>query len=287
MESYDALATTWLQFAKQCLQLEQWASPGVHSLLFRHDNFSLEIRGRPREDRQLDPNAKVFENAENLTKRGLEDPKDNIGNQMRGTHALRRELKAAQAEEKETLDMLEGQNNFGQHDFRNWTPPSVPQGTARGLKTLIRHSRRKVTAMRKLLARAPEVSEGNKSKNEKLDEGRKGGEDSKVIEAKQDRCLCWLLQCLSDGEGEPPREEILKEVGTTKERWSRMIRVLRDDEPRDDDLKWLGWSKEDVIEFKKALVYMNAFGVDAQAKMRKYWNAFRNGFKGRDVSEMG
>ena len=183
--------------------------------------------------------------------------------------------------------MLDGQNNFGQHDFKNWTPPSVSQGTARGLKTLIRHSRRKVTAMRKLLASAPEVSEGNKSTNEKLDEGRKGGGDSKVSKAQARRCACWLLQCLSDGEGEPPREEILKDLALTKEQWSRMLRVLRDDEPSNDDLKWLEFSKEDVPEFKKALAYMNAFGVDYEAKMRKYWNAFRGGCKGRDVSGMG
>ena len=77
------------------------------------------------------------------------------------------------------------------------------------------------------------------------------------------------------------------DVRQTKERWSRMIRVLRDDEPRDDDLKWLGMSKEDVSDFKKALAYVNAFGVDAEAKMRKYWNAFKAGCKGRDVSGMG
>ena len=43
----------------------------------------------------------------------------------------------------------------------------------------------------------------------------------------------------------------------------------------------------DVLEFKRYLAYVNAFGVDAQAKMRKYWNAFRGGCKGTDVSEMG
>ena len=76
-------------------------------------------------------------------------------------------------------------------------------------------------------------------------------------------------------------------MGATKDEWSRTIRVLRDDEPRDDDLKWLGWSKEDVFKFKRALAYMNAFGIGCEEKMRKYWNAFRDGCKGRDVSEMG
>ena len=32
---------------------------------------------------------------------------------------------------------------------------------------------------------------------------------------------------------------------------------------------------------------MNTFGCDFEEKMRKYWNAFKDGFKGRDVSEMG
>ena len=32
---------------------------------------------------------------------------------------------------------------------------------------------------------------------------------------------------------------------------------------------------------------MNAFGYDFEEKMRKYWNAFRDGCKGRKVSEMG
>ena len=32
---------------------------------------------------------------------------------------------------------------------------------------------------------------------------------------------------------------------------------------------------------------MNTFGCDFEKKMRKYWNAFKDGCKGRDVSEMG
>ena len=32
---------------------------------------------------------------------------------------------------------------------------------------------------------------------------------------------------------------------------------------------------------------MNTFGCDFEEKMRKYWNAFRDGRKGKDVSEMG
>ena len=76
-------------------------------------------------------------------------------------------------------------------------------------------------------------------------------------------------------------------MGTTKEEWSRLFRVLRDDEPSNNDLKWLAISKEDVLEHKKHFEWVNAFGVDFEAKMRKYWNAFRGGCKGRGVSEMG
>ena len=73
----------------------------------------------------------------------------------------------------------------------------------------------------------------------------------------------------------------------TKEGWSRTIRVLRDDEPRDDDLKWFEISKENVFKTKRALACVNAFGLDGEEKMRRYWSAFRDGCKGRGVSEMG
>ena len=124
--------------------------------------------------------------------------------------------------------------------------------------------------MRKLLESVSVVSEDDKSKTEKFDEGRKGGGDSKASEAQVKRCVCWLLQCLSDGEGEPPREERLKELGTTKEEWRRTLRVLRDDEPRDDDLKWLEFSKEEFFKFKRALACVNVFGLGCEEKMRKY-----------------
>ena len=45
-------------------------------------------------------------------------------------------------------------------------------------------------------------------------------------------------------------------------------------------------SREDDLELKRDASYMNAFGVGSNEKVRKYWNAFRDGFKGRDVSEM-
>ena len=45
--------------------------------------------------------------------------------------------------------------------------------------------------------------------------------------------------------------------------------------------------KEDGFELKRTATYVNAFGVGYEKQMRKYWNAFRDGCKGRDVSEMG
>ncbi len=37
-------------------------------------------------------------------------------------------------------------------------------------------------------------------------------------------------------------------MGATKEEWSKKIRVFRDDEAHDDNIKWLGISKEDVFK---------------------------------------
>ena len=94
-------------------------------------------------------------------------------------------------------------------------------------------------------------------------------------------------QCVSEDEDELPSEEFLKGIGVTKEEWSKMMRALRADEPHDDDLKGLGMSKEDVFSVKWRLACMNAFGIGFEEKMQMYWNAFRDGCKGRDVSEMG
>ena len=69
-----------------------------------------------------------------------------------------------------------------------------------------------------------------------------------------------------------PRKDILEKMDTTKEEWIKTNRILRDDKPHDDDLKWLGTSKEDFFETKRRILWMDAF---------------RDGFKGRDVSEMG
>ena len=82
-------------------------------------------------------------------------------------------------------------------------------------------------------------------------------------------------------------EDILEKVGATKEVWSKSNRILGDDEPHDEDLCWLGISKEYLFETKRRMECVDAFGCDFERKMRKYWNAFKDGCKGRDVSEMG
>ena len=99
------------------------------------------------------------------------------------------------------------------------------------------------------------------------------------------RLFLWTLQYRAD---DVIREDILEKMGTTKEEWIKLNRILRDDRPHDDDLKWLGMpSKEDVSKLKRQIVCVNGFGCDFDVKMRKYWNAFRDGCKGRNVSEMG
>ena len=104
--------------------------------------------------------------------------------------------------------MLDGKGSFDQYDF-NWTPPSVSEETPRGLKTHIRHLRRKKTAMCKLLESVSEVvPEDDESKTEKFDEGRKGGVEPKVSEAEAKRGFLWMLKCLAENEDEPPSEEI-------------------------------------------------------------------------------
>ena len=295
----------FFMFAQRCLQLRPWAGQDVASFVCRHGNCSVEVRLLPLcvetpKDSQLNPNAKVFDQmpAECLKKQRAKDPKNGIGKsqskkltrkvEARGNLDYKRKLASTQAKVKKTQDMLEAKGIFNQHDF-NWTPPSASQETLSGLKTHIRHLCRKEAAMLKLLECVPEVSV-EKSKAEKFDDGRRGGAEPKVSEADAKREIVAglrMLQCLSDGEGEPPSEEILEELGATKEQWSRMFRVLQDDEPSADDLKWLEISKEDVLEFKRRLACMNAFGIGCEEKMRKYWNAFRDGCKGRDVSEMG
>ena len=119
----------------------------------------------------------------------------------------------------------------------------------------------------------------------KFDEGKRGGAEPEVTEAHVKRMFLWNLQCLADDD--VPSEDILEKMGTTKEEWIKTSRIFGDDEPHDDDLKWLGVSREDVFKTKRSFACLNAFGINYEEKMRKYWNAFRDGCKGRDVSEMG
>jgi hypothetical protein len=123
------------------------------------------------------------------------------------------------------------------------------------------------------------------SMTEKFDEGKRGGAEPEVTEADVKRMFLWSLQYRT--EEDVPEEDILEKVGATNEYWSKTNRILGDDEPHDDDLKWLGVSREDVFKTKRRFARLNAFGINYEEKMRKYWNAFRDGCKGRDVSEMG
>ena len=66
-----------------------------------------------------------------------------------------------------------------------------------------------------------------------------------MTEADQKRMFLWMLQSHAEGE---PREDIVEKMDATKEEWSKTSRIFRDDEPHDDDLKWLGMSKEDLFE---------------------------------------
>ena len=123
------------------------------------------------------------------------------------------------------------------------------------------------------------------SMTEKFDEGKRGGAEPEVTAADVKRMFLWSLQYRT--EDDVHEEDILEKVGATNEYWSKTNRILGDDEPHDDDLKWLGVSREDVFKTKRRFARLNAFGINYEEKMRKYWNAFRDGCKGRDVSEMG
>ena len=194
--------------------------------------------------------------------------------------------------------MLDGKGSFDQNDF-NWDPPSVSEETPRGLKTHIRHLHRKQTAMCKWLESVSEVGpeedkskaelksmeKDDESKTEKFDEDRRGGAEPEDTEALGKRKCLWMLQYLA---GDEPSEDILEKMNTTKEEWSMISRLFRDDDPQDDVLKWFGMpSKEDVSNLKRELACMDTFECDFEKKMRKYWHPLRDGCKGMDVSEMG
>ena len=208
--------------------------------------------------------------------------------------------------------MLDGKENLDQYDF-NWTLPSASEDTLRGLKTHFRHLRRKKAKMCEVLENGSQVAPEDKetvpqvvsedketgkledgilesmeedvsSTTEKFDEGKRGGAELEFTEADEIRQYLWTLQYHAD---DVTKEDILEKIGANKEEWIKANRILRDDKPHDDDLKWLGTSKEDFFEAKRRIAWMDAFGCDSEKKMRKYWNAFRDGCKGRDVSEMG
>lgn len=311
MEDFDI--QLWMRFTREVLNLGQEVkATDVHSFVCRFGKFSVEVRTPPSsvgmgEDRSpLNPNAKVFRKQDSIGKSRLENSTGK--GEARGIHQLKRELFRMRAQVKGLQDKLDGKKILDHHDF-NWTPPSASEGTSSGLQTHIRHSRRKIAKMRELLESVSQVvfedketdpqvvSEDDKegilesmeedvaSMTEKFDEGKGGGAEPELTEADVKRMFLWSLQYLT--EDDVPEEDILEKVGMTKEVWSKSNRVLEDDEPHDDDLKWLGASREDVFKTKRRFARLNAFGINYEETMRKYWNAFRDGCKGRDVSEMG
>lgn len=311
MEDFDI--QLWMRFTREVLNLGQEVkATDVHSFVCRFGKFSVEVRTPPSsvgmgEDRSpLNPNAKVFRKQDSIGKSRLENSTGK--GEARGIHQLKRELFRMRAQVKGLQDKLDGKKISDHYDF-NWTPPSASEGTSSGLQTHIRHSRRKIAKMRELLESVSQVvfedketdpqvvSEDDKegilesmeedvaSMTEKFDEGKGGGAEPELTEADVKRMFLWSLQYLT--EDDVPEEDILEKVGMTKEVWSKSNRVLEDDEPHDDDLKWLGASREDVFKTKRRFARLNAFGINYEEKMRKYWNAFRDGCKGRDVSGMG
>jgi len=311
MESFDI--QLWMRFTREVLNLGQEVkATDVHSFVCRFGKFSVEVRTPPSsvgmgEDHSpLNPNAKVFRKQDSIGKSRLENSTGK--GEARGIHQLKRELFRMRAQVKGLQDKLDGKKISDHYDF-NWTPPSASEGTSSGLQTHIRHSRRKIAKMRELLESVSQVvfedketdpqvvSEDDKegilesmeedvaSMTEKFDEGKRGGAEPEDTEADAKLGFLWMLQSLA--EDDVPEEDILEKVGTTKEYWSKTNRILGDDEPHDDDLKWLGVSREDVFKTKRRVACLNAFGINYEEKMRKYWNAFKDGCKGRDVSEMG
>ena len=302
MEKFETMSP--IEMAKLVLQLRHGLDPEVESFVFRFGSFSLGVQlrssseGTSKDSSQLNPNAKVFNkiSAECLKKQGTKDPKESSqskkltgkANALRILDLKRKQLSSLRTQVKETQKMLDGKGSFDQYDF-NWTLPSAPEDTLCGLNTHIRHLRRKKAKMCKLLESVPQVvsedgllesmEEDVASMTEKFVEGKPF-----IIEADTKRNVLWTLQYYAD---DVTREDILEKMDATKEEWIKANRIIRDDKPHDDDLKWLGMSKEDLFETKRRIAWMDAFGCDFEKKMRKYWNAFRDGCKGRDVSEMG
>ena len=123
----------------------------------RFGKFSIEVRLRPSpvetRDRPLNANAKVFTQT-----RGTKDPKDGKSRlenstrkgEVREIHEYKRKLSMMQAQVKEIQDKLDGKDGLYPCDF-NWTPPSASEDTLCGLRTHIRHLRRKKAKMCEVL----------------------------------------------------------------------------------------------------------------------------------------
>jgi hypothetical protein len=307
----------WMRFTREVLNLGQEVkAKDVHSFVCRFGKFSVEVRTPPSsvgmgEDRSpLNPNAKEFRKQDSIGKSRLENSTGK--GEARGIHQFKRELFRMRAQVKELQDKLDGKKILDHYDF-NWTPPSASEDTSSGLQTHIRHLRRKKAKMCELLESVSQVvfedketdpqvvsedetgklkegilesmEEDVASMTEKFDEGKRGGAEPEVTEADVKRMFLWSLQYRT--EEDVPEEDILEKVGATKEVWIKQNRILGDDEPHDDDLCWLGVSKESFFKTKRRFACVNAFGINYEEKMRKYWNAFKDGCKGRDVSEMG
>ena len=110
------------------------------------------------------------------------------------------------------------------------------------------------------------------SKTEKFDEDRRGGAEPGDTEVLGKRKCLWMLQSLAE---DGPSEDILEKMGTTKKEWSKTNRILRDDEPHHDDLKWLGVSREDVFKTKRRFACLNAFGINYEEKSKTGSGAVR------------
>ena len=221
-----------IEMAKLVLQLRHGLDPEVESFVFRFGSFSLGVQlqssseGTSKDSSQLNPNAKVFNNkisAEYLKKQGTKDLKKSIGKsqskKLTGkANALRilgfkRKLSSLRTQVKKTQGMLDGKENLDQCDF-NWTPPSAPEDTLSGIKTHIRHLRRKLTAMCKCLESVSEVGpeedkpkaelksmeKDDESKTEKFDEDRRGGAEPEDTKAPLKRIRLWMLQTLAGDE---------------------------------------------------------------------------------------
>ena len=217
MEIIETMAP--IEMAKLVLQLRHGLDPEVESFVFRFGSFSLGVQlrssseGTSKDSSQLNPNAKVFNkiSAECLKKQGTKDPKESSqskkltgkANALRILDLKRKQLSSLRTQVKETQKMLDGKGSFDQYDF-NWTLPSAREDTLCGLKTHIRHLRRKKAKMCEVLEHGSQVLSEDKetcpqvvsedketgklkdgileimekddeSKPEKFDEGKRGG----------------------------------------------------------------------------------------------------------------